>query len=319
MIVVQMMGNLGNQLFIYAMARSLQLEYGDDIVFDLGGLKRFYYSSEYRLDRLNLPKEKISVDLNEIPTDIKKRYIRTSKLYHIEQKFYRIIRKDSLVPDKVTMRWLKRGCYYTFSRSYFDFPKITTKDKFVYGYFQNAKYFEKYADIIRPECMVSDEPDDYDRRMLPLIQNSNSVAVSIRAINEFGVSFIDYDYYCRAMEMLDGRIDNPTFFVFSDDVEAVKEKVKFPYPVEYVTPRDSCHGLRLMYNCKHFIIANSTFSWWGAYLGNNPEKTVIMPDKIDKEGAGREGYYFQEAIRIPCSFIRYKWDLDQIIHQKYAK
>ena len=85
MIVVQMMGNLGNQLFIYAMARSLQLEYGDDIVFDLGGLKRFYYSSEYRLDRLNLPKEKISVDLNEIPTDIKKRYIRTSKLYHIER------------------------------------------------------------------------------------------------------------------------------------------------------------------------------------------------------------------------------------------
>ncbi len=319
MIVIQMMGNLGNQLFIYAMGRSLQLEYGDEMVFDLSGLKRFYYISEYKLDHLNLPKEKISLDFNSISQDIQKQYLRTSKLYHIEQKLYRVFRKDSLVPNRVTMRWFKKGCYYTFSRSYFDFPRTTAKNKFVYGYFQNVKYFEKYADIIRSECRVLDETDDYDRTILPVMKNSDSVAVSIRAINELGVSFIDFDYYYRAMEILNKKIANPKFFVFSDNIEVTKEKMNFPYPVEFVTPCDACHGLRLMYNCKHFIIANSTFSWWGAYLGDDPSKIIIMPDKIDKEGVGREGYYFKEAIRIPCSFVNYKWDFDQIIHQKYAR
>ncbi len=319
MIIVQMMGNLGNQLFIYAMARSLQLEYGDDMVIDLEGLKRFYYAAAYKLDHLNLPKENIKYDLETVDPAIRSKYLQTSRLYHIEQKLYRKLRKDSLVPDKVTMRWLKRGCYYTFSRSFFDFPKTTAKNKFVYGYFQNAKYFEKYADVIRSECRVLDELDEYDRTMLPLIRDSNSVAVSVRAINELGVSFIDFDYYYRAMKMLDERINNPTFFIFSDNVEITKEKMKFPFPVEYVTPRDACHGLRLMYHCKHFVIGNSTFSWWGAYLGNDPKKIIIMPDKIDKEGVGREGYYFKEAIKIPCSFVDYKWDFDQIIHQKYAR
>ena len=154
--------------------------------------------------------------------------------------------------------------------------------------------------------------------MLPRIQEGNSVAVSMRAINEIGVSFIDFDYYFQAMKLIAEKISNPVFYVFSDDIEAVKA-LDFPYPVEFVTPADACHGLRLLYSCKHFIIANSTFSWWGAYLGENEDKIIIMPDKIDKAVAGREGYYLDNAIRLPCSFVDYKLDMDQIIHKKYAK
>ena len=314
-----MMGNLGNQLFIYAMARALQLEYGDEIVFDLAGLKRFYYASGYKLVHLSLPEKGISTNFQSIPAEIRRKYSRTTKMYHVEQKLFRQFRKDSLVPDTVTERWYKKGCYYNFSRSYFPYPKINIQNKFVYGYFQSEKYFVKYADIIKQECYVSDELDDYDKRILPDIYNTNSVAVSVRAINELGVSFIDFDYYYSAMEEMAKRIEKPSFFVFSDDVQAAQDKMKFPFPVTFITPGDACHGLRLMYNCKHFIIANSTFSWWGAYLGNDPYKTVIMPDKIDKEGVGREEYYLNGCIRLPCTFVDYKIDPDQIIHQKYAK
>ena len=258
MIIAQMMGNLGNQLFIYGMARTLQLEYGGELVFDLGGLKRFYYSSEYRLDHLNLPTEGISYDMTGIPTNTMIKYSFTSRVYHIEQMLYRRMRKDQLVPDTVTKKWFDRGCYYNFSRSYFDYPRCETPDKFVYGYFQNIDYFKKYETIIKEECKVNDEFDEYDKCILPRINDSHSVAVSMRAINELGVSFIDFDYYFRAMELIAQKIDNPVFFVFSDDIEATK-KLDFPYPVEFVMPVNSCHGLRILYNCKHFIIANSTF------------------------------------------------------------
>lgn len=318
MIIVQMMGNLGNQLFIYAMARALQLEYGDDIVFDLGGLKRFYYSASYKLNHLNLPEKGISCNMNSIPIRIRRRYERSSKVYHLEQKIYRQFRKDQLVPDSVTRKWFRRGCYYNFSRSYFDYPKCNSDVKFVYGYFQNTDYFKQYDEQIKRECRVIDEIDDYDKEVLPRITGCNSVAVSMRAINEIGVSFIDFDYYFRAMELIAQKTENPVFYVFSDDIEAVR-KLEFPFPVEFVTPADACHGLRLLYSCRHFVIANSTFSWWGAYLSDNPGKIIVMPDKIDKSAVGREGYYLDNAIRLPCSFVDYKLDMDQILHKKYAK
>lgn len=319
MIILQMMGNLGNQLFIYAMARALQMEYGDDIVIDLGGLKRFYYSASYKLDHMNLPQSGISTDLSSVNGLLKLKYNITSKLYHVEQRIFRSLRKDSLVPDFVTRNWFNRGCYYNFSRSYYEYLPTNSPDKLVYGYFQSEKYFEKYRDVIVNDCQVTDPKDEYDEKWLPIIDSVNSVAVSVRAINELGVSFIDYDYYYRGMEEIAKRIENPVFFVFSDDIEATKKLMQFPYPVEYMTPADACHGLRLMYNCKHFVIANSTFSWWGAYLAKNPNKIITMPDKIDKGGFGREDYYIRDAIRLPCSFVDYKINLDQIKNQKYAK
>ena len=72
------------------------------------------------------------------------------------------------------------------------------------------------------------------------------------------------------------------FYIFADDIDIVKNEFDFPYPVIYVTPEDSSSGMRLMYNCKHYVIANSTFSWWGAWLNNNENKIVICPKRFYK-------------------------------------
>lgn len=318
MIIAQMMGNLGNQLFIYAMARKLQLEYGDEIVFDLRGLKRFYYSASYKLDHINMPSEGISCNMKELPINTKIKYYYSTNLFHLQTRMNKKVRRNREISDRYTEKWFRRGCYFTLSQHYYEFPHTDKKDKIVYGYFQNLNCFRDIEDIIRPECKINDPYDNYDEEIIPRLQQCNSVAISMRAINEFGVCFIDFDYYFRAMKYIAGRIENPRFFVFSDDIEATK-KLDFPFEVEFVTPKDACHGLRILYNCKHFIIANSTFSWWGAYLADNEEKIIVMPDKINKLGTGREGYYLDGAVQLPSSFVDYKVNLDQIIHQKYAK
>ena len=88
-----------------------------------------------------------------------------------------------------------------------------------------------------------------------------------------------------------------------DDIDIVKNEFDFPYPVIYVTPEDSSSGMRLMYNCKHYVIANSTFSWWGAYLSEYPKSIVVMPDVYDRQGPPRLDIFFGNPIKLPVNFL----------------
>ena len=144
------------------------------------------------------------------------------------------------------------------------------------------------------------------------MRQQNSVAVSIRAnkapenpkMNDnIILGFFDKDYYFRGMDEIAKRIENPVFYIFADDLEIVKAEYKFSYPVVFVTPKDAVSGIRLMGNCKHFVIANSTFSWWGAYLADNPEKLVVMPDRWDRSGPAREDIYFGEPIKLSVTYL----------------
>jgi hypothetical protein len=92
----------------------------------------------------------------------------------------------------------------------------------------------------------------------------------------------DVDYYDRCVKRLTERVKDPHFFVFSDDPQWSRDNLKLEYPAVYVDHNDMEHGhedLRLMSQCKHNIIANSTFSWWGAWLNNNRDKVVFAPKK----------------------------------------
>lgn len=319
MIIADLMGNLGNQLFIYAMSRALQEQYGEKIVFDLSGLKRWYYSADNKLEHFNIPMNEISFDCSEVDSKEYKKYRRCLKLYQVQQKYYRKTREDLLVPDSVTNYWFRKGYYFNTNRKYFEYPICDKKNKFLFGYFQAIDYFKNIEQTIKEELTVKDTYTEYDSLMSDEINNCNSVAVSIRAINEHGVSFVDYDYYYSAMKKISEIVDNPVFYVFSDSLENVKRDMKFPYPVNYVTPEDSVRGLRLLYSCKHFIITNSTFSWWGAYLAKNPNKVVIMPTPWDKDGRYRKEAYFDNCIKIDCKFVDYKVDLKQYIKKDFAK
>ena len=311
MITVHMMGNIGNQMFIYAFARSLQLEYNQDLTLDLSGLKRGYYSANYKLDCLCIP-ETINYDLKKLGFWSRLKYKITSYIYHIEYGVIQKFKSDLIVPLSVCRRWFRRGCFYNVNRPYFEYPHSNKKNLYAYGYWQSEKYFAKYKDIISKELRCKLPVSERDQKLIEKMKLENSVAVSIRANkapenpkvkDNLDLGFIDKDYYYRGMEEIAKRIPNPIFYIFADDLEIVKKEYYFPYPVTYVTPDDSSTGMRLMYSCKHFVIANSTFSWWGAYLGEDPDKIIVMPEVFDRQGPPRQDIFIGEPIKLSVNFL----------------
>ena len=96
-------------------------------------------------------------------------------------------------------------------------------------------------------------------------------------------------------------VPNAKFYIFSDSIENAK-LLNLPEESIFVNQPESTHQLNILSKCKHFILANSTFSWWGAYICCNPNKMVIMPFPWDKQGKYREDIYFDGAIRLDCKF-----------------
>ena len=307
------MGNIGNQLFIYAFARALQLEYKQPMLIDLKGLKRGYYSANYKLDQFAL-NDDIVYGVENLGLFPRMKYEITSRIYHLEHYYYRYKKHTMRHPDSICARWAKRGCYYNTNHDYFEYPHKEHSNKYVYGYFQCEKYFHKYEDQLRKDLKVTTPLTDYEKDIIAKMQSENSVAISIRASKAFDnpkvtdnldLGFIDKDFYYRGMEEIAKRVENPIFYIFADDVEIVKKEYDFPYPVTIVTPPDSATGIRLMYNCKHYIITNSTFSWWGAWLGDYPDKICVMPDVWDRYGDLRNEIYdgFKNPIKLNIKFL----------------
>ncbi|MBO7258018.1 MAG: alpha-1,2-fucosyltransferase, partial [Alphaproteobacteria bacterium] len=160
-------------------------------------------------------------------------------------------------------------------------------DRYVYlwGLFQNERYFLKYRKEILKAFRFKENMSNKNKQLVKSIQNSNSVAVHIRRGDYLAKNgdqhVLSPTYYKLATNYIAERVKNPHFYIFSDDMKWVKENIKLPYPhtfVEHNYGDYSYNDMRLMSLCKHNIIANSTFSWWGAWLNKNPNKIVITPD-----------------------------------------
>jgi len=169
---------------------------------------------------------------------------------------------------------------------------IWTKVKRKFGfkveeYFQNEKYFINIADIIRKEFTLKKPLSNKAQEILGNIENSSSVSLHVRRgdyikdkkINTFH-GICGMDYYQRATELIKEKISNPIFFVFSDDIAWAKDNFKGSEFVFVSDPEiEDFEEMFLMSKCKHNIIANSSFSWWGAWLNNNQYKIVIAPKR----------------------------------------
>jgi hypothetical protein len=124
-------------------------------------------------------------------------------------------------------------------------------------------------------------------RMIEEIQDVQSVAVHVRRgdyitnPNNFAsLGLCPLEYYEDANDFIEQHVKNPHFFIFTDDPEWAREHMKFSGPtkvVDHNLGKADYEDLRLMTHCRHFIIANSSFSWWGAWLASNPDKIVIAP------------------------------------------
>lgn len=156
------------------------------------------------------------------------------------------------------------------------------------GFWQSYKYFEDIEKVIKKDFSLKVSLENKVPELLAQITNANSVSLHIRRGDYVSDQktqkhhgTCDLNYYTRAIDKIVEKISNPTFFIFSDDIEWVKHNLKTNYQVVYVSQPslEDYEELILMSKCKHNIIANSSFSWWGAWLNSNSEKVVISPTK----------------------------------------
>ena len=259
MIIIKIKGGLGNQLFQYATGRAVALHHKLPLKLDLTIFKT------YKLHRYLLDQFAIQADIateNEI-----------IKLKGGNNVILSALRKTGFI---------KRKSYIKEKRSS-HFDASVFKNNFVYldGYWQNELYFTAIRELLLPELTSSSSISDLGCAYLESIKNSNSVSLHVRRgnyLNTKNINVLDVDYYMKAADYIRKNVEKPTFYVFSDDLEWCKNSLGFLDDCIYVDrTQTDIDDLKLMSFCRHNIIANSSFSWWGAWLNQNPKKTVIAP------------------------------------------
>lgn len=258
MIYIRMQGGLGNQMFQYATARSLAEKRHAKVSIDLS-----WYATTEQSDGVGVRAYELGA-------------------FNIQEKFYK--------PNTLNKFWLR----LMRSRMYSDAPESyvyqqrvmdAPNNSLLFGFFNNEKYFKDIRSILLQEFTLKMQPDKKNRLILDDISSSNSVSVHIRrgdyvtstSHNAFhGV--LGLDYYQRAVKHLQKQVNKPTYYIFSDDPAWVKDNLKLDQPAIFVSHnKRGVDDLNLMMHCHHHIIANSSFSWWGAWLADRPNKLVVAP------------------------------------------
>ncbi len=266
-IVVKLQGGIGNQLFQYALGQSLIHQTQHSVQYDRSWFatqtKRKFELGSFAFDVPIAPVAEI--------TEFQKYEKRSSKLSFLHNV---LTANEHIYIKEKSLRFN---------------PAILQLNPPVYldGNWQSEKYFQPIADQLRTEMRVRTAPVGENARMLAALARQRAIAVHVRRgdyvqdtrTNTFhGVTSMQF--YQTAAAYLINKTQEPVFYVFSDDSEWVKTHIHFPAPTVYVDHNDTDHGyedLRLMRACRHHIIANSSFSWWGAWLAETPGQIVIAP------------------------------------------
>ena len=272
MIITRLIGGLGNQMFQYALARSLALRAGREVLVDIAAydtFKLFPYSLG---------------DFNVVAG-----IARPEQVYFLRRAAERGV--GSILARRIpALRPLQR--YHVVKEKHFHFDPAVLRLRgslYLEGYWQSEKYFADHRDVIRADFQVRSPPDAFNAEMAQRIRaaGANAVSLHIRrgdyitnpSANAFHGA-CEPAYYHAALEALAAHGVQPMVFVFSDDPEWARANLALQVPSTFVVQKDparSFEDLRLMTLCSHHVIANSTFSWWGAWLGHNPHKRVVAP------------------------------------------
>lgn len=270
MIIVKLMGGLGNQMFQYSAGRCLSHLHKTELKLDLSYLnadpQNKYTKRDYKLDAFGINAE--FANENDIKSFLP---LDRGKITNT------LMRKLPILFDKVVAN--ESG--HKFMKEFYSFPK----DVYLNGFWQSEHYFEPVMDIIRKEFTIRETLTGSNAELSNKIVSYNSVSLHIRRgdyvdlkeANAFHGT-CSLEYYREAIEYLKKKEKEFNLFIFSDDVLWAKENLKTDNPVYFVDLNNPGHiDIHLMGLCKHNIIANSSFSWWGAWLNKNPDKTVIAP------------------------------------------
>ena len=265
MIIVNLKGGLGNQMFQYALGRKLALQNNDVLKLDVSGLDRAnevgdiyrpFYLGEFNITAAIASSEETRV--------LKYPYGLLSKA--LRRFRFKVLRQMHTGWEPEVLK--KKG------------------DIYLDGFWQSPKYFEDIRSTLLKDFSLKDSSSVSGQQYADMVQECSAVSIHVRrgdyASNQkvskaYGACSLEY--YKKAIAKISSKVIDPAFFVFSDDVVWAKEHLNTGDIAVYVSADDmtDAEEMILMSKCKHNIIANSSFSWWGAWLNQNKEKIIVAP------------------------------------------
>ncbi|MEZ8060966.1 alpha-1,2-fucosyltransferase [Vibrio splendidus] len=270
--IIKAVGGLGSQMFAYALYLSLKAQYGskEKVVFDTSSFEDHEQHNGYELVRLfNTHSSQATNFEKEIARNERFLYRKIRKL------FFQVIDAKH--------------------RNYnYDERTLTDRSAVYNQVWTSWRYFESCESLVKSTFKFPELTEHKNLEVLKKIQTTDSIAIHVRrgdyltspALN----GLAPLSYYREAIDHIKEKVNSPTFFVFSDDIAWCREHLELDSVVyiDWNTKADSYRDMQLMSLCKHNIIPNSTFSWWGAYLNSNSDKIVICPEKWGNASQGIE-------------------------------
>ncbi|MBC7981513.1 alpha-1,2-fucosyltransferase [Candidatus Parcubacteria bacterium] len=267
MIISELMGGMGNQMFQYAFGKQLAIKNGSKLNLDICFLK----SRKFR------------------PNFVYRNY--DLEIFNIEERFVSESISEKYGLDRVPRRGIRK--LFDFKKlKYFQEPNMSfhpealllMDDTYISGYWQSERYFKDIEEQIRADFSFKEPISSKGQGLAETISGSQSVCLNVRRgdfLTDPILGVIAPEFYQNAVSEISRKLPAFTIYVFSDDIEWCCHNLTFNAPTQFVTHEFAGKKFRdyleLMILCKHFVIPNSTFAWWAAWLSKSSEKTVIAP------------------------------------------
>ncbi|MDQ8205630.1 alpha-1,2-fucosyltransferase [Pelagicoccus sp. SDUM812003] len=262
MIIVRVSGGIGNQLFQYAIGRAASHHHQVPLKLDTTSYETYTLHNGFRLKQF-LTQSEIA----------KEQEIR--RLKGADNLIYRALRRAGII---------KRNTYYSEKeRTIFDPVALSKNPVYLDGYWQNEKYFSNIRQILLQETQPSEPLSTQAQDLFLMTQRSNTVSIHVRRgdyLNHPEIGVLSLDYYKNATDYIKSKVQSPKFYIFSNDLEWCEQNLNFiKNPIYVNNTVTEIDDITLMSQCQHNIIANSSFSWWAAWLNQRTHKIVISPKK----------------------------------------
>jgi hypothetical protein len=275
-LIVRIVGGLGNQLFCFAAARRLALVNNVELVLDdvSGFLYDHDYQRSYQLDHFNITCRKATSAERLEPLQRLRRALKRKWNQRIPFAQRSYLMQEGVDFDPRLLNLKPEGTVY------------------LEGYWQSEDYFKDVTPTLRQDLKIIAPTDTANLAMAAQIRACTAVAVHVRFFDQpqvQGINNAPGDYYTRAVATMLRLVPDAHYFIFSDQPEAARIRISLPDEQVTLVEHNKGDGyafadLWLMTQCQHFIIANSTFSWWGAWLAGYPAKQIITPGFEMRQG-----------------------------------
>jgi len=273
MIITHIIGGLGNQMFQYATARAIAENMNETLLLDVSGFSNYQLHNGFELSRVFAGPKKIATkdDLQQVlgwqSNPIINRFL-------FRNEFSWLRSKQFVIEPHF---------------QYWDGIEKIPSNAYLSGYWQSEKYFKSIDSLIREDFTFKHPMSAANIKIANEIAKGNAISLHIRrgdyvkdatTLATHGICSLEY--YHAAVKLISEQVEQPEFFIFSDDIEWVKDNLKIDFPTHFIDHNhgtESYNDMRLMSLCMHNIIANSSFSWWGAWLNQSQNKMVIAPKR----------------------------------------